>query len=282
MEQELSKKEKPLYNDLYFRVAISLLAAHFIIAFGIDKTLWELLLMTAYYRALAASFIIAFILVTAVYMATVKLDRRWPWEKNYLFRLLYQTCFGLILPSAAAFVLAAIYFALYGMNILHTVYLKYDFPVIVLFLLILNIYYFAFNQYLLARRNRFAGQQTNDDRNGKYKKVFVVNKGTDNLPISADGVAYFYHSGDYNFLRLFDGSEYLLSQSLDETEKQVDPRSFFRANRQFIVNYNACRSFQQLEYNKLELSVEPNYKEGVIISQLKAKGFKEWMEKKGL
>jgi hypothetical protein len=272
----------PAYNDHYFRIAISILAAHFIIAFGITRTIWELLLMTAYYRALAGSFIIAFTLVTIVYKATVKLDRRWPWGDNNLVRIFYQAVFGLLLPSVLAFILAAIYFYLQGVNILKTVYLKYDYPVIVLFLLMINVYYFAYNQYMQAKKHRekITDQGTIPVDDYQYKKVFVVNKGTENLPVANELIAYFYHSGDYNFLKLFDGTEYLFTPTLDETEKQLDPQLFFRANRQYIVSYRACQSFQQLEFNKLEVTVEPKAKEAIIISQLKAKPFKEWMERK--
>jgi len=46
-----------------------------------------------------------------------------------------------------------------------------------------------------------------------------------------------------------------------------------------IVNFRACRHFEPLEFGKLKLIVAPETKEPVIISQKRAKGFKEWIER---
>ena len=276
MEQEISLHAKPAYNDLYFRIAISLLAAHFIVAFGIDRTIWELLLMTAYYRSLAGSFIIAFLLVSAVYKATVKLDRHWPWGKNNLVRTIYQAAFGVVLPSALAFILAAIYFALYGINILKTPYLKYDFPVIVVFIILVNTYYFAYYQYLL---NRLAPGPHAEKIREKYREQFLVSEGLEKIPVKTTSICSFYREGNFNWLKTFDGKAYLHDLTLDETEQQLDDRQFFRANRQFIVNHDCCRSYQLLEYGKLELLTEPEMIGPVIISQRRAAEFKKWMDR---
>lgn len=276
MESKEVSSGTPSYNDLYFRVAISLLAAHFVIAFGIDKTIWQLLLMTAYYRALIASFVIAFLLVSSIYLATVKLDRRWPWGKDNIVRIAYQSFFGVVLPSAMAFILAAIYFFVYGINILKTVYLKYDYPIIVIFIIIINIYYFAYYQYLLNK----AVRNSTPTENGKnYKAQFMVSEGLEKIPISIPSISSFYRDGNYNWLKTFDGKAYLHDLTLDETEQHLDPNQFFRANRQVIVNHAACRSYQLMEYGKLELILEPSLPSPIVISQKRAADFKRWIDR---
>lgn len=265
------------YKDLYLRIGLSLLAAHFIIAFGIKYSFWELLLMSAYYRSLLGSFIIAFILVSTIRWITIKLDRNWPWGKNNLVRLVYQLGFGVALIAAFAFILAAIYFKLHGINILKTGYLKFDFPIIVIFIVLVNTYYFAYYQYLLNKI--VSGPATAVENGVTYKTQFIVTEGQERIPVKTENICYFYRDGNYNWLRLFEGTVYLYEPPLDETELSLDPKHFFRANRQMIVNYNACRSYHLLEYGKLELLLDPSPNATVIISQKRAADFKRWMDK---
>src|SRR5581483_4625076 len=105
---------KPGYNDLYFRIIISLIAAHIIVTFGAKESFFALLMAWYYYRDLALSFVIAFLLISEVYLVTVKLDRRFDWLKDTATRIALQSLFGLIIPSISAFLLAALYFGMLG------------------------------------------------------------------------------------------------------------------------------------------------------------------------
>ncbi|WP_363318516.1 LytTR family transcriptional regulator DNA-binding domain-containing protein [Algoriphagus sp.] len=55
-------------------------------------------------------------------------------------------------------------------------------------------------------------------------------------------------------------------------------RSFFWANRQVMVNRHACEYFEPIGNGKLQLIVQPELANRIIISQKRAKGFKEWAE----
>jgi len=259
------------YRDLPVRIIVSLVAAHFIVSFGIDKSFFEFLLLADYYRSLAGSFAIAFTLFTLVRTVTLQLDRRFSWLEKSLQRALMQVLFGLVFIAVAAFLLAAVYFSFYGINILKTGYLKYDFPVICLFILLLNVYYFAY--YLVQQLRRKDEPATVIT----YTEVIVVNKGTENVPVPVEQIAYFYHEGDYNFVRLFNGEDFLIPQTLDEIEQSLDPVDFFRVNRQMIAQFDACKSFQNLENGKLELKPAPAFKSQVVISQKRAPEFKKWL-----
>ncbi len=266
-----------MYNDLYFRLAISLLAAHIIVAFGAKQSFFQLLLMYYYYRSLTLSFFIAFSLINTVYLVTVKLDKHFDWIDNTAKRIGLQFAFGLILPSVAAFLLATLYFALFRIKILDTGYLQFDFPVIVIMLLLLNVYYLAFYFY---NRWRHAENKATGMSGHKQVQVFTVQKGAKNIPLPIDTVSYFYHDGQYNFLRTFDREDFLVSQPLDEVQQHLNDKQFFRANRQMIVNIKACDYFQNMDHHKLELFTKPSFKSQVVISQKRASAFKSWMNGK--
>lgn len=273
------------YHDLYFRIALSLLASHIIIAFGEQESFFELLVMPDYYRSLLFSFIIAFILVTVVNVVTIRLDRRYGWGHRPWLRAILQALLGLLLPSILAFLLAFFYFSMYGLFILDTPYLKYDFPVIVLMLVLLNVYYLAyyfFRRWQIAERKsaekvESIDNSANETKNGR--ETFLVQRGAQSIPLPVDTIAYFYRDGDYNYLTTFEEDRYLIPQTLDEVEAQLDKLLFFRANRQFIVHHKACTHFSSLDYGKLELFVSPTAKESIVISQRRAKSFKEWMRR---
>lgn len=266
------------YSDLLIRIIVAILAAHFIVTFGEDKTFFEFLLLGDYYKSVAGSAVIAFLLISVIRIITMRLDLKFGWNHVPIHRTVLQVLFGLVFASIIAFLLAAVYFRLYGINILTTVYLKYDFPVIVLFVLLINVYYFCY--YLLSRLKSGAEVKEPDHLRNNYTTVFIVNKGTENLPVNIGSISSFYHDGSYNFLRLFEGTSYLIAQTLDDLEKQLDPDLFFRVSRQAILSRAACKSFRNLDYGKLEILTEPVTKEPVIVSQKRSAVFKKWLEQK--
>lgn len=282
LEKPATRKDG--YHDFYFRVIIALLAAHLIIAFGEKESFFQLLVMPAYYWSLLPSFVIAFLLVNFVNFITVRLDKKHDWIRQPLLRAGLQLTLALLLPAVLAFLLASVYFWSFGYNIFKTLYLKYDFPVIVLLLVLLNAYYLSFYFY---KRSRLAEKALSQPVPAKeeynqgetaVKEIFLVQRGAQTLPLPVFSIAYFYREGDYNFLKAFDGESYLVAQTLDEIEQQLDSRVFFRANRQVIVQRKACAHFSNLDYGKLELFAQPSFKQPVIISQRRSKQFREWMQ----
>jgi hypothetical protein len=278
----MTSEIKPVaYNDLYFRIIISLIAAHIIVTFGAKESLFLLLISWFYYRSLILSFVIAFLLISGVYLATIKLDKHYDWQRQTAKRIGLQAVFGLVLPSVCAFLLAAVYFGIFGYNILDTYYLRFDFPVIVIMLILLNIYYLAFYFYKRGQyfetRLRSAGISVDAIDGQKNKEVIVVQEGNKNIPLLVESICYFYHDGHYNFVRTNDREDFIIAQTLDEMQLQLSDKQFFRVNRQMLVNFTACQHYEPIEYGKLKLLVTPVTKEPVIVSQKKARLFKEWI-----
>ncbi|MFA6152005.1 MAG: LytTR family DNA-binding domain-containing protein [Chitinophagaceae bacterium] len=268
------------YRDLSLRVIASVVAAHFIVVYGVEKTFFQILLTPIYYVAMAASVTIAFILISFVRWVYIKLDRKFDWVARPLERTALQVLFGFIAPGILAFVLAFIYFSLRGMNILKTLYLRFDYPIILLLILFLNLYYLAYYFYGRMRIAETMLPQSlvvETENSEDNSKSFLVNQGIKNLPIPLKNIAYFFREGDLNFLRTFDGEDFAVSYSLDEIQQNLKETDFFRANRQVLVSRKACRRFEALLYNKLELFVEPGYKGSIIISQKRAKNFRDWI-----
>ncbi|WP_299456997.1 LytTR family DNA-binding domain-containing protein [uncultured Microscilla sp.] len=112
-----------------------------------------------------------------------------------------------------------------------------------------------------------------------YKTRFLVKAGNKLIPILSNQIAYFYKD-DLVFLLTQDNKKYHVNYSLDEMERMLDPRLFFRANRQFMVNVQAIESIHPYFKGKLKLKLKPTptITNEVIVSQEKASKFKEWVD----
>ncbi len=268
------------YNDISLRIISSVLAAHFIVVYGVQKTFFQILLTPIYYVAMAASITIAFILITFVRWVYIRLDRKFDWVIRPVERTGLQILLGMIAPGILAFILAFIYFSLRGMNILKTLYLRFDYPIILLLILFLNLYYLAYYFYGRMRiAQTMAPTSLIAEAEGDLAnpRSFLVHQGMKNLPIPLDQTAYFFREGESNFLRTFDGNDFVVSQSLDEIQQHLNEHDFFRANRRLLVSRKACKHFESLPYNKLELFVDPKYKQSIVISQKRSRSFREWL-----
>lgn len=270
------------YKDMPFRVIASILAAHFIVMYGVETHFFQVLLKPIYWIAMAGSVTIAYLLIIVVRGISIRLDKKYDWEEKRLERVLLQFLVGFLIPGIIAFLLAFIYFSLRGKNIFDTLYLRIDYPIILVLLAALNAYYFT---YYMAVKLKHAKEVTSVDSSVQQQapadgSTFLVNRGAKNIPVPVDTIAYFFREGNFNLLRTFALQDYPITTSLDEVEELMGEHNFFRANRQMLVSKKACKHFETLPHNKLELFTEPNYKHQIVISQLRNRNFKDWIEGK--
>ena len=114
---------------------------------------------------------------------------------------------------------------------------------------------------------------------GDHKKTrILVKKGMENISLRLDDVVLFYTENKIVYVVDRWGKKYLADKNLGEMENELDENTFFRANRQYIVNINFIRGFKA--YEKVKLIVDltlPDLNHSVIISQEMAPQFREWM-----
>jgi DNA-binding LytR/AlgR family response regulator len=112
-----------------------------------------------------------------------------------------------------------------------------------------------------------------------YKEKFVVKVRNNWVPIPTKDIACFYRD-NLNYLLTFSGEKYMLDfVTLEEVEELLDPKQFFRANRQSIVHIDAIQSIKPHENQKLTLTLKAPLKMEQDVSREKAPGFKRWFER---
>ncbi|MVZ63756.1 LytR/AlgR family response regulator transcription factor [Sphingobacterium humi] len=278
------------YRDTQFRVIGALTAAHFMSVFGDEQPLGEILLSFNYWVALACGTLIAFGVMSVVRCATLWLDKRYDWLAQPLLRVLLQALFGWVIPSFTAFLLAALYFAAFGFNILNSLYLRIDFPVIVLLILLFNVYYFCY--YLFQRKHQ---EQDKTETAAADKSVFIVHTTARSIPIRVEEICYICIIEGSTFLRTFGmpaiQDAYAVPETLKDMEALLDSRLFFRINRQMIVSFHAVAAFRPGKGQSLEITLQPPLHEGkakdmpdhlqrlLTVSEERVTPFKKWMDR---
>lgn len=76
-----------------------------------------------------------------------------------------------------------------------------------------------------------------------------------------------------------DNRSFNSNKPLHVLEQELDPKIFYRANRQLIVNGNHISSFRPLPNNNLRLKLKINLPGEIIISRFQADQFLGWIEK---
>ncbi len=112
-----------------------------------------------------------------------------------------------------------------------------------------------------------------------YRDRFLVKHGQRMLPIDIAEVAYFYSESSISFLKTRGNIRFSLEYTLDELEAMVDPRSFFRANRGFILHIKSVDAVYPHLNGRLKAELKPVSETDVLISREKAQEFKDWLGK---
>ncbi len=112
------------------------------------------------------------------------------------------------------------------------------------------------------------------------KTGFLVSFQGKFIPIAVQDIAFFTVLGENTWLYNFKGESYHLPQSLEDLELMLDERQFYRANRQYIVNYAAVKHVDPDFARKLSLKLSIKTPDALIVSKAKASDFLRWMNER--
>ncbi len=110
-----------------------------------------------------------------------------------------------------------------------------------------------------------------------YRDRFLLRQGSRLLPVEVNEIAYFYTKDRVTFVKTWDKRTLSIDYHLDELEKMLHPKQFYRANRQFIVSPKSVNKIHIHFHNRLKLELSPINDEEVYISREKSTDFKTWM-----
>lgn len=111
-----------------------------------------------------------------------------------------------------------------------------------------------------------------------YRERFSVVVGQKLKSISVNDIAYFFSNSGITFVAMQAKNQYSLEQSLDSLTEELDPKQFFRVNRQYLVSLPAISNIHIYPKSRLKLELNPPVSEGVFVSLDKVVDFKKWVD----
>ena len=110
----------------------------------------------------------------------------------------------------------------------------------------------------------------------QYKKYFLIPLRDKLVPLAVDQIACIYLDNKVTKVLTFDGQTHPLDHPLDYVSTQLDPRAFFRVNRQYIVAHNAIKEISVWLLGKYTILLSVDTPERIILPKAKVGEFKEW------
>ena len=110
-----------------------------------------------------------------------------------------------------------------------------------------------------------------------YKDRFLISKGDAMVPVKVSEIACFYAEDKEVFLLTHDNKRYIIPHSIEELSEKLDPKLFFRVNRQFILSSDAIHKVHNYFNFKLKVEISADPKMEIIVSRARTSAFKAWM-----
>ena len=111
-----------------------------------------------------------------------------------------------------------------------------------------------------------------------YKQRFTLKIGEHLKMISIDEVECFFSENKGTYLHTLDNRDYLLDNTLEQLETELNPKDFFRVSRKFIIPLKTMKDIVVYSNSRLKV-ILPTYKaDEVIVSRERVNDFKIWLE----
>lgn len=112
----------------------------------------------------------------------------------------------------------------------------------------------------------------------KYKERFTVHMGRNVILVPAEDIVCFSKE-EVIYLLNNEGKKFITDyRSLDEVEELLDPKQFYRANRQHIISLPYIASMHTDDASKLHVKMKIKDCDELLISKEKAAAFRRWVE----
>ncbi len=110
-----------------------------------------------------------------------------------------------------------------------------------------------------------------------YRSKFLVRVGDQYKQVNTLDIGFFFAEGNTVYLVKKDGKKLIIDYSLDQVMPQLDPKKFFRVNRQLILSHTCIKGIHKYFNSRLKLEIQPNYTTDVLVTRSRVNEFLSWM-----
>lgn len=111
-----------------------------------------------------------------------------------------------------------------------------------------------------------------------YKNRFMVKLGDHIRSITADQIALFYADGRDVYLVTTQSRKFIIDYTLETLEDLLEPKTFFRINRTYILNINSIKDVIVYSNSRLKITLTQEFDKEIVVSREKVGPFKEWFD----
>lgn len=116
-------------------------------------------------------------------------------------------------------------------------------------------------------------------RKPEYKTRLLIKTGESLYPVRCRGIRYILIDSQIVNIVTESNRRFIVDYSMDELEDMLDPKHFFRINRQMIMSFDAIKSIHTYFNSRLVLKIDPYLDKDVIVSREKVLDFKKWLDR---
>jgi len=115
-----------------------------------------------------------------------------------------------------------------------------------------------------------------------YRSRFLIAYRDKYILVMTNDIAYFVSENKATFLITHSAQRFMIDQTLEILERELDPEVFFRISRQFIVSLKAIHKIHQSFNGQLKIDLSPAIDDGVLMSREKSSQLKKWLDQSDL
>jgi len=113
----------------------------------------------------------------------------------------------------------------------------------------------------------------------EYKARFLCKIGNKIKSIPTSSIHYFFSKDKMTFIVDAKGQKSPVNNTLDEIDQMVDPKCFFRVNRQVIAHYDSISEIHPYFKGRLKIKLQPEQGEDIVVSSERSPLFKSWLDR---
>ena len=110
------------------------------------------------------------------------------------------------------------------------------------------------------------------------KESFLVFRSNKYINVPTENIAFFYIRYESPMIMCFDKQEYFVNYSLEQIQKLLPEKQFYRLNRQYLINFSAVREVEHYFARKLLVNPVIPTKDKLIVSKEKVTDFLHWLD----
>lgn len=113
-----------------------------------------------------------------------------------------------------------------------------------------------------------------------YKKRFLIKTNNSLKTYNIEDIAYFYSEDKLTFMKLWNAKILPVNYSLKNLEDLLDPISYFRINRKYIIHSSSINKMHYVSKSKIKITLTPSEDHDnapIFVAIEKIGGFKKWL-----